>query len=156
MVNGRLMHGLVHPETGHMRVPHDRARDPFAGVCPYHGDCLEGLASGEALRQRWGMPGEQLGDRAAWELEAEYLALGIVNLVCACSPQRIILGGGVMRQPVLLPLIRRRVHELLAGYIAAPELAESIDDFIVAPALGERAGLIGAIELARDALSGGP
>jgi fructokinase len=156
MANGRLMHGLVHPETGHMRVPHDRARDPFAGVCPYHGDCLEGLASGEALRQRWGMPGEQLGDRAAWELEAEYLALGIVNLVCACSPQRIILGGGVMRQPVLLPLIRRRVHELLAGYIAAPELAESIDDFIVAPALGERAGLIGAIELARHALSGDP
>jgi fructokinase len=153
MVNGRLMHGLVHPETGHMRVPHDPARDPFEGVCPYHGDCLEGLASGEALRRRWGMPGEQLGDRDVWELEAEYLALGIVNLVCAFSPQRVILGGGVMRQPVLLPLIRHRVRELLAGYIAAPELAESIDGFIVAPALGERAGLLGAIELARQALS---
>jgi fructokinase len=154
MANGRLMHGLVHPEIGHMRIPHDRVRDPFEGVCPYHGDCLEGLASGEALRRRWGTPGEQLGDQAAWELEAEYLALGLVNLVCAFSPQRIIIGGGVMRQPVLLPLIRRRVRELIAGYIAAPELAESIDGFIVAPALGERAGLLGAIELARQALSG--
>jgi fructokinase len=153
MANGRLMHGLVHPEVGHMRIPHDRERDPFEGVCPYHGDCLEGLASGEALRRRWGTPGEELADRAAWELEADYLALGIVNLVCALSPQRIILGGGVMRQPVLLPLIRVRIRELLAGYIAAPELAESIDDFVVAPALGERAGLFGAIELARQAVA---
>jgi fructokinase len=153
MANGRLMHGLLHPEVGHMRIPHDRAQDPFEGVCPYHGDCLEGLASGEALRRRWGEPGEQLGDRAVWELEAGYLALGIVNLVCAFSPQRVIVGGGVMRQPVLLPLIRVRVRELVAGYIAAPELAESIDDFVVAPALGERAGLLGAIGLAQQAMS---
>ena len=152
MANGRLMHGLVHPEVGHMRIPHDRARDPFDGVCPYHGDCLEGLASGEALRRRWGAPAEELADPAVWELEADYLALGIVNLVCAFSPQRIILGGGVMRQPLLLPLIRVRIQELLAGYIAAPELAESIDDFVVAPALGERSGLHGAIELARQAV----
>ncbi len=152
MANGRLMHGLVHPEVGHMRIPHDRARDPFDGVCPYHGDCLEGLASGEALRRRWDKAGEDLTDPAVWELEAEYLALGLVNLVCACSPERIILGGGVMRQPVLLPLVRRRIRELLAGYIEAPELAESIDDFVVAPALGERAGLLGAIELARQAV----
>ena len=152
MANGRLMHGLLHPEVGHMRIPHDRAQDPFEGVCPYHGDCLEGLASGEALRRRWGEPGEELTDRAVWELEAGYLALGIVNLVCAFSPQRVIVGGGVMRQPVLLPLIRVRVRELVAGYIAAPELAESIDDFVVAPALGERAGLLGAIGLAQQAV----
>ena len=151
MANGRLMHGLVHPEVGHMRIPHDRARDPFEGVCPYHGDCFEGLASGGALRARWGTSGEELADPAAWELEAEYLALGVVNLVCTLSPQRIILGGGVMRQPVLLPLIRGRVRELLARYIAAPELQESIDDFVVAPGLGERAGVLGAIELAKQA-----
>ena len=151
MANGRLMHGLVHPEVGHMRIPHDRARDPFEGVCPYHGDCFEGLASGGALRARWGTSGEELADPAAWELEAEYLALGVVNLVCTLSPQRIILGGGVMRQPVLLPLVRRRVRELLAGYVAAPELQESIDDFVVAPGLGERAGVLGAIELAKQA-----
>ena len=151
MANGRLMHGLVHPEVGHMRIPHDRARDPFDGVCPYHGDCFEGLASGGALRARWGTSGEELADPAAWELEAEYLALGVVNLVCTLSPQRIILGGGVMRQPVLLPLIRGRVRELLARYIAAPELQESIDDFVVAPGLGERAGVLGAIELAKQA-----
>jgi fructokinase len=150
MANGRLLHGLVHPEVGHMRIPHDRGRDPFAGACPYHGDCFEGLASGEALRRRWGKPGEELTDRAVWELEADYLALGIVNLVCTLSPQRVIVGGGVMRQPLLLPLIRLRIRELLAGYIAAPELAESIDDFVVAPALGERAGLVGAIELAQQ------
>jgi fructokinase len=153
MANGRLLHGLVHPEVGHMRIPHDHARDPFEGVCPYHGDCFEGLASGEALRQRWGKPGAELIDHAVWALEADYLALGLVNLVCACSPERIILGGGVMRQSVLLPLIRRRMRELLAGYIDAPELSEAIDDFVVAPALGERAGLLGAIELARQAVA---
>jgi fructokinase len=153
MANGRLMHGLVHPEVGHMRIPHDRARDPFEGVCPYHGDCFEGLASGEALRRRWGKPGEELADEAVWELEADYLALGIVNLVCTLSPQRVILGGGVMRQPALLPLIHVRIRELLAGYIAAPELAESIDDFVVAPALGERSGILGAIELARQGVA---
>ena len=153
MANGQLMHGLVHPEVGHMRIPRDRARDPFGGVCPYHGDCLEGLASGEALRQRWGTPGEELADGLAWEIEAEYLALGVVNLVCVLSPQRVVLGGGVMRQPTLLPLIRRRVRELLAGYIDAEELRESIDDFVVAPGLGERAGVLGAIELARRAVT---
>jgi fructokinase len=152
MANGRLMHGLLHPEFGHMRVPHDRQRDPFEGVCPYHGDCFEGLASGEAIRQRWGAPGETLTDDAAvWELEAEYVALGLVNVICTLSPQRIILGGGVTQQPALLPLVRRKVQRLLAGYIDAPELADGIDQFIVAPVLGDRAGVLGAIELARRA-----
>jgi fructokinase len=149
--NGRLLHGLLHPEVGHMRIPHDRARDPFAGACPYHGDCFEGLASGDALRQRWGRPAEELDDPGVWELEAEYLALGLVNLVCTLSPQRIVLGGGVMKQPLLLGLVRARMRELLAGYIAAPELNDEIDDYVVAPALGDRAGVLGAIELARRA-----
>jgi fructokinase len=152
MANGRLMHGLLHPEFGHMRVPHDRQRDPFEGVCPYHGDCFEGLASGEAIRQRWGAPGETLTDDAAvWELEAEYVALGLVNVICTLSPQRIILGGGVTQQPALLPLVRRKVQRLLAGYIDAPELGDGIDQFFVAPVLGDRAGVLGAIELARRA-----
>jgi fructokinase len=150
MANGRLMHGLLHPEFGHMRIPHDRAHDPFDGVCPYHGDCFEGLASGEAIRQRWNARGDTLTDNAAvWELEAGYVALGLANVICTLSPQRIILGGGVTKQPVLLPLVRREVQRLLAGYIDAPELREGLDEFIVAPALGDRAGVLGAIELAR-------
>jgi fructokinase len=153
VANGRILHGLLHPEFGHMRIPHDRVRDPFDGICPYHGDCLEGLASGEAIRRRWGRPGQELSGPAAWEIEAEYLALALVNVVCMLSPQRIIVGGGVAGQPTLLPLARRRVRELLAGYLRAPELTdpEAIDRFIVPPRLGGNAGVIGAIELARDA-----
>jgi fructokinase len=154
MANGRLLHGLLHPEFGHMRVPHDRTRDPFDGACPYHGDCWEGLASGGAIRARWGRPAEELaGAEAVWQLQAEYLALGLVNVICTLSPQRIVIGGGVMKEAALLPLVRTKVRELLAGYIEAPELAEGLDGFIVAPALGDRAGVLGAIELARLAVS---
>jgi fructokinase len=155
MVGGQLVHGLVHPEVGHILISHDRARDPFGGACPFHGDCFEGLASGTAIAQRWGKPSEELGDRPeVWELEAEYLALGVANVICVVSPQRMILGGGVMKQPALLPLIRRRTRELLAGYISVPELSEGIDEYIVGPALGDRAGVLGAIELARLAHEG--
>jgi fructokinase len=153
MAGGRLLYGLVHPEFGHMRVPHDRARDPFAGACPYHGDCLEGLASGEAMRERWGRPAEELDGAEAWELEADYLALGLVNLVCVLSPQRIVLGGGVAKRPELLPLVRRRLQALLAGYVAADELDDGVDSYVVPPALGDRSGVLGAIELARLAVS---
>jgi fructokinase len=149
LANGQLMHGLLHPEFGHMRVPHDRARDPFDGVCPYHGDCFEGLASGDAVRARWGQPPDQLADASVWELEADYLACGLVNVICLLSPRRIIVGGGVMQKQSLLPLVRRRVAELAAGYFDATELREGIDEFIVAPALGDRAGVLGALELAR-------
>lgn len=148
-VHGRPIHGLVHPEFGHIRIPHDRDRDPFPGCCPFHGDCFEGLASGEALRQRWGKPGEQLTDPAVWELEAEYLALGLLNLVFVLSPERIVLGGGVSAVPGLLPRVRVRLRELLAGYLDAPQLGDGIEDFLVFPALGSRAGVVGAIELAR-------
>jgi fructokinase len=149
LANGRLMHGLLHPEFGHMRIPHDRGRDPFDGVCPYHGDCLEGLASGEAINRRWGRAGAELEDAAAWELEAEYLALALVNVICILSPERIVIGGGVMKQPLLLTLVRRRVRSLLADYVDVPALLEGLDEYLVAPALGDRAGVLGAIELAR-------
>ena len=153
VAGGRIVHGLLHPEFGHMRIPHDRARDPFDGICPYHGDCLEGLASGEAIRQRWGRAGQELSGSAAWELEAEYLALALVNVICVLSPQRIIIGGGVAKQPRLLPLARQRVRALLAGYLRAPELTEpdAIERYIVPPGLGDSSGVIGAIELALDA-----
>jgi fructokinase len=150
MANGKLMHGLLHPELGHMRIPHDRERDAFDGICPYHGDCFEGLASGEAIRVRWGTAGEHTSDERVWQLEAEYLALGLVNVICTVSPQRIVLGGGVMKQPSLLPIVRKRVSELLAGYIDAPELDGTLDDYLVSPALGDRAGVLGSLELARQ------
>ena len=101
---GQPMHGLVHPEMGHMLLPRDPSADPFPGVCPFHGGCLEGLASGPAMLARWGQPAESLpADHPAWALEARYLALAAVNLVCTLSPQRIVLGGGVMEQAQLFP-----------------------------------------------------
>lgn len=150
--NGRPVHGLLHPEVGHMLVPHDRERDPFPGACPFHGDCLEGLASGTALRERWGRAGEELTDPAAWELEAEYLALGLANVVLVVAAERIVLGGGVGGTPGLLPRVRERMRAALAGYVDSPHLTEAgIDDYLVAPGLGPRSGVIGAIELARAA-----
>jgi len=154
MANARLLHGLLHPELGHMRIPHDRGRDPFDGVCPYHGDCLEGLASGEAARARWPSAHAGAWDEEMLELEAEYLSLGLVNVICTLSPERIILGGGVMNEPTLLALVRRRVRALAAGYLDAPELDQDIGEYIVPPALGDRAGVLGALELARLAIGG--
>jgi fructokinase len=152
MVNGRLMHGLIHPEVGHMLLRRDPRADPFAGACPFHGDCFEGLAAGPALEKRWGQRAEQLpADHPAWDLEAQYLALGLVNLIVTVSPQRIVLGGGVMEQPQLLPKVRTRVQALLNGYVQSPQITENIDDYIVAPQLGGRAGVLGAIALARQA-----
>jgi fructokinase len=154
IANGGLMHGLLHPEFGHTRIPHDRTRDPFRGVCPYHGDCFEGLASGAAMRARWGRPPEELTDPEVWLLEADYLALGLLNVIFTLSPQRIIVGGGVMNEPSLLARVRARITELAGGYVDAPELGAGIDDYIVAPGLGDRAGVLGALELARLAVAG--
>lgn len=151
MVNGKLIHGLLHPEMGHIRIPHDWEADPYPGCCPYHGDCLEGLAAGPALEGRWGQPGETLPpDHPAWPLEAQYLALGLVSLICTLSPQRIILGGGVAEQPHLLPLVRRDVKALLNDYLQVPEITGRIDEYIVPPRLGDRAGVLGAIALAQQ------
>ena len=150
LVGGQLMHGLVHPEIGHLRLPRDPASDPFPGACPFHGDCLEGLASGPALLARWGRPAESLPpEHAAWALEGHYLALALVNLICTVSPQRIVLGGGVMDQAHLFPLVRREVKALLNDYVRAPEILDGIDGFITPPALGARAGVLGALALAQ-------
>ena len=144
MANGRLLHGRMHPEMGHVRVPHDREHDPFPGNCPYHGDCLEGLASGPAIRARWDKDPACLPDsHPAWDLEARYLALGLLSGICVLSPERVILGGGVMSREHLYPIIRGNVAELLNGYLDPPD--------IVPPSLGPRAGVLGAMALA-DAL----
>jgi fructokinase len=155
LVNGRLLHGLVHPEMGHVRVPHDRSVDPYPGDCPYHGGCLEGLASGRALAARWGQSPETLpADHPAWTLEARYVALGLVAVIGILSPQRIVIGGGVMNQPRLFPMIRADVTELLGGYLRSVAILDQIDRYIVPPALGDHAGVLGAIALGQSAASG--
>ena len=153
VIDGRPLHGLVHPEVGHMRIPHDRARDPFPGSCPMHGDCWEGLASGPAIAARWSTSANDLpDDHPAWALEAEYVALGILSIVTVASPQLVIAGGGVMERPGLLEDVRVRVRELVAGYLETPLLAERIGSYLVAPALGDRAGVLGALALAQSAV----
>jgi fructokinase len=154
LVNGKLMHGLVHPEMGHIRVPHDLAADPYPGHCPYHGDCLEGLACGPAMYERWKEPSQDLpADHPAWALEAEYLAWALVNIICTLSPERIILGGGVMAAAQLFPLIRARVQQLLNGYIQSPAIQQGIEQYIVPTGLGDRSGVLGAFVLAQQILS---
>jgi fructokinase len=150
LIDGRPLHGLIHPEVGHLRIPHDRERDPFDGVCPMHGDCWEGLASGHAIEQRWGCPAPELADdHPAWALEAEYVALGILSIVMVASPHRVIAGGGVMERTVLLPMVRTRLSELVAGYLDTPLLGADVERYVVAPALGDEAGVLGAIALAQ-------
>ncbi len=151
LVEGRPWHGLVHPEPGHLRIPHDRGHDPFPGACPVHGDCWEGLASGPAMTERWGAPPEELPeDHPAWTLEAEYLALGILSIVLVTSPERVIVGGGVMEHQPLYGMVQQRLSELVAGYLDTPLLGGDVGSYVVAPALGDRAGVLGAMALARD------
>jgi fructokinase len=153
VIRGEISHGLLHPEFGHMRIPHDRARDPFEGCCPYHGDCFEGLASGVAIRARFGLKADELSDDGL-ELEAEYIALGLMNVISVLSPERIVLGGGVMSAPNLLHRVRERLRSLAAEYFRSPALGDGIAEYVVRPALGDRAGVIGALELARMRFEG--
>ena len=153
---GRLIHGLLHPEMGHMRIPHDPATDPFPGNCPFHGDCLEGLASGPAIQARWGCRADELPrEHRAWELEARYLALAVSNLACTISPARVILGGGVMAQRHLFDLIHQHTLALLNGYLESERITAQIDRYVVPPGLGNRAGVLGALALSEAALEAG-
>jgi fructokinase len=146
LVDGSPLHGLVHPEMGHILIPQNRDDDPFPGACPFHGNCLEGLASGRAMELRWGVKAEFLErEHPAWPLEARYLALGLANLVCVLSPRRIVIGGGVMHNIELFPMIRENLRECLNGYVQAPN--------IVPPLLGDDAGVLGGIVLAERALT---
>ncbi|CQR57318.1 ROK family protein [Paenibacillus riograndensis] len=151
---GRLVHGLVHPEGGHV-LTRRHAEDVFEGLCPYHGDCLEGLAAGPAIEKRWGVKGSALpADHPAWEMEAYYLGQAIAGVVLLLSPKRVILGGGVMHREQLFSLIRKEVRQALNGYVAAPEILEAMDTYIVPPGLGDHAGLCGALALGIEALQG--
>lgn len=153
ILSGRIVHDLLlHPEMGHTFIPHDKSKDPFPGVCPFHGDCLEGLATGPALEKRWGVkPATDLPpDHKAWDLEAEYLSYAMANCIMSISPQRIILGGGVMQMKQLFPKIRKRTVELLNGYIKHPAILEDIDNYIVPTGLGNDSGVCGAIALAEE------
>ncbi|MGM0884215.1 MAG: ROK family protein [Bacillota bacterium] len=154
IVEGRLIHGLTHPEMGHIIVRR-HPNDTYEGSCPFHKDCLEGLASGPAIEDRWKMKAFDLeAAHFAWELEAYYLAQALVNFILILSPEKIILGGGVMKQTQLYPLIQLQLNKLLNGYIHHSALAEGNGNYIVQPALGDNAGLAGALALADRALQG--
>ncbi|MFH1524847.1 MAG: ROK family protein [Chloroflexota bacterium] len=152
VANGKVIRGLTHTEAGHVRLPHDFQKDPFPGACPFHGDCFEGLANGPAIAKRWGQSADSLpDDHPAWELEAGYIAAALANIICTVSPQRIVLGGGVMERHFLFPLIRNRVREFLNGYVASPIIEGPMDEYIVSPGLGKRSGILGAMALAKTA-----
>ena len=157
MARGRLLHGLVHPEMGHMGLPH-LAGDEFAGACPFHGRCWEGLCSGPAIAKRTGMPAEELPpDHPAWGMTIRYMAHALVNLTCVLSPRRIIIGGSVRKggrlgEERFFTQLRAAFREVLAGYISSPALTGTgIAEFIVPPQLGNDAGVCGAIALAHGA-----
>ena len=152
-VNGGLLHGLVHPEAGHMILA-KHPGDTYEGKCPYHRTCLEGLAAGPAIEARWGRKGVELTDNAeVWELEAFYIAQAVANYILTYSPQKIILWGGVMHQEGLFPMVREKVKAMLSGYISHEMILDQMDEYIVKPALGEDPGILGAIKLGMLALS---
>ena len=151
-VGGKPVHGLMHPEVGHMLLK-PNPRDPMPqGFCPYHESCLEGLASGPAISKRAGRDAGNLpDDDPAFTLEAEYLAQMCVNLIMVLSPEKIVIGGGVLEREFLLDRIRKETVRLLGGYIQAPEITARVDSYIVLPELYPISGLIGAWLLGRDA-----
>lgn len=146
--NGGLLHGMLHPEAGHVLLS-KHVEDNFEGVCPYHPNCLEGLASGPSIEKRWGKKAIELKDETAvWELEAYYIAQALVGYILTLSPHRIVLGGGVMHQEQLFPLIRKKVVELLNGYVRTSQISD-IDNYIVPAALNDNQGIMGCIQLAK-------
>lgn len=153
IVEGNLVHGLLHPEMGHMYLER-REDDTYKGKCPYHGTCFEGLAAGPAVEERWGVKGKDLPvDHPAWDLEAWYIAQALAIYVLTISPKKIILGGGIMHQSQLFPMIHKYLQERLNGYIQKDEITtDAIKDYIVWPELGDNAGVCGALALAKLAL----
>lgn len=150
-IEDKLLHGMLHPEAGHVLIE-KRNGDAYAGKCPYHRNCLEGLAAGPAIEERWGKKAVDLADKTeVWQLEANYIAQALTGYVLTLSPEMIILGGGVMHQKQLFPLIRAKVTEFLGGYIQAEELRD-MDHYIVPASLHDDQGIMGCLELARRAL----
>lgn len=146
-VNGALLHGLIHPEAGHILITR-RHGDTYRGKCPYHENCLEGLAAGPAIMERWGRPAAELADqKQVWELESDYIAQAVANYILMLSPQKVVLGGGVMHQEQMFPLVRKKVQEKLNSYLQNDKITEHIEEYIVPPALGDNAGITGALLL---------
>lgn len=150
-VEGKLVHGMLHPEAGHVLIQ-KRPDDNYQGKCPYHKSCLEGLAAGPAIEERWGKKAIELKDREeVWDLESYYIAQALVGYILTVSPEMIILGGGVMHQEQLFPKIRSYVKELLNGYIQTEEI-EHMESYIVPASLKDNQGIMGCLELGRRAL----
>ena len=149
---GKLVHGMLHPEGGHV-LTRRHPDDPYEGFCPYHGDCLEGIAAGPAIERRWKVKGSELpADHPAWAMEAFYIGQAVAATILLLSPKKIILGGGVMHQEQLFPMIRAEVKNNLNGYVAHEAVKSGIDDYIVPPGLGDNAGLCGSLALGLQAL----
>ncbi|WP_026692348.1 ROK family protein [Peribacillus kribbensis] len=149
IVQGKLVQGLSHPEMGHILVRR-HPDDSYKGKCPYHSDCLEGLAAGPAIEERWGAKGIELAGRPeVWDLEAYYIAQALMQYILVLSPQKVILGGGVMNQKQIFPSVHKYLTEMMNEYVAMPELSE----YIVSPGLSDRAGITGSLMLAQEALS---
>lgn len=152
VVDGKMLQGLTHPEMGHIFIKR-HPQDEYVGKCPIHKDCLEGLAAGPAIEERWGAKAYDLTDNDyVWELEAYYLAQAVINYILILSPQKIIMGGGVMKQKQIFPLLHKYVKELLNEYVQNKEIMEDIKNYIVPPALEDNAGLVGAIALGKSCL----
>lgn len=147
-INGGLAHGLLHPEMGHIKIPHDIQKDPFIGGCPFHGDCFEGLASGPAIEKRWGQKAETLSPgHIAWDIETDHIANAIANYIFTLSPQKIIIGGGVAQQTHILPMVHTKVQKILGGYVQSGKITTEISSYIVLPGLGNLSGVLGALAL---------
>lgn len=145
--NGKLLHGMLHPEGGHVLLA-KHPDDSYEGRCPFHGTCLEGMASGPAIEARWGKKAIELADRKeVWEMEAYYIGQALVDFIMILSPQRMILGGGVMHQEHMMPLVREELRRQLSGYILTKEL-EDLESYIVLPSLNDNQGIMGALKLA--------
>lgn len=153
IVEGKLVHGLLHPEMGHMKLTM-REDDTYEGACPFHGTCFEGLAAGPAIEKRWGKKGSELPvDHPAWDLEAYYIGQALAIYILTLSPKKIILGGGVMHQEQLFPMIYKYVQEILNGYVQKEEITtDKIKEYIVSPGLGDNAGVCGALALAKSVI----
>ena len=151
-VEGNLVHGLLHPEMGHMRLV-KRSDDNYEGHCPFHKGCLEGLTAGPAVGERWGKKGAEIPeDHVAWDLEGYYIGQACASFVLILSPKKIILGGGVMHKKNVLPAVHKYTKEFLNDYIQKDEVTKNIDSYIILPGLGDNAGIVGSIALAVEAV----
>lgn len=149
-LEGKLIHGLMHTETGHMLLSKHKKDEGFIGSCIYHNNCFESLASGSSIEKRYGVKAENLYDNEdVWNLEAYYIGQALCNCILCYSPQRIILGGGVMHVPGLIEKVRKETLSKLNGYVKKDEIINKIDEYIVLPKLKNNSGIIGAIELGK-------